>query len=344
MHAAYVDLHGVDPYNDDDVAADMALGAAASAVDAPHDPAPLLPEHRGHLRHGWDGEPPRRWLARVDGQVVGGFGLTAPERDNLHMAHINVVVHPDVRGRGFGRELYEHCLDQVRAAGRRLVVADTADNQVPIGFVERRGFKQASVEVQRRQDLRGIDWGKIEELNVRAREAAVGYSLVSIEGPVPAELLDDVAVMTAAINDAPTDDLDIEDEVFDAKRIRAFEHAQQESGNRLYRIIARRDEDGALAGHTMLGLPVHRDEWAWQFDTSVLSAHRGHRLGMLLKSQMMLWLRDACPNVRWVDTWNAETNGYMIAVNESLGYQVMARYLDWQRGSDHRSGQISRAG
>ena len=34
-----------------------------------------------------------------------------------------------------------------------------------------------------------------------------------------------LAVMTSAINDAPTDDLDIEDEVFDAERIRDYEIA-----------------------------------------------------------------------------------------------------------------------
>ena len=41
--------------------------------------------------------------------------------------------------------------------------------------------------------------------------------------------------MSAAINDAPTDDLDIEDEVFTPQRIRDYEHAQAARGYRLYR-------------------------------------------------------------------------------------------------------------
>jgi hypothetical protein len=32
-----------------------------------------------------------------------------------------------------------------------------------------------------------------------------------------------------------------------------------------------------------------------------------------------------------LDTFNAETNAHMIAVNEALGYRVLGRVLAWQR-------------
>jgi hypothetical protein len=60
-----------------------------------------------------------------------------------------------------------------------------------------------------------------------------------------------------------------------------------------------------------------------QQGTSVVRAHRGHRLGLLLNTDMMLWLADAEPELRTVDTFNAESNDHMIAANEELGYRWM---------------------
>ena len=70
---------------------------------------------------------------------------------------------------------------------------------------------------------------------------------------------------------------------------------------------------------------------AHQHDTSVLREHRGHRLGLLLKAEMMRWLAEQEPQIAAIDTWNAETNDHMIAVNERLGYRVMGRELAFQR-------------
>jgi hypothetical protein len=68
-----------------------------------------------------------------------------------------------------------------------------------------------------------------------------------------------------------------------------------------------------------------------QHDTAVARAHRGHRLGMLLKAGMLLWLAEVEPQVETLDTWNAESNDHMIAVNEALGYRAMGRELQYQR-------------
>ena len=68
-----------------------------------------------------------------------------------------------------------------------------------------------------------------------------------------------------------------------------------------------------------------------QFDTSVVRAHRGHRLGLLLKIEMLRWLGDVEPQLRVLDTWNAATNEHRIAVNERLGYRVIGEAIEWQR-------------
>ncbi len=143
-------------------------------------------------------------------------------------------------------------------------------------------------------------------------------------------MLDAVAEMSAAINDAPTDDLDIEDEVFPKERIVDYENAQLASGNRFYRVIARHRETGELAGHSVVLVESERPTIGDQHDTSVLRSHRGHRLGLLLKADMLRWLADEEPQLETIDTWNAESNDHMIDVNEKLGYEVLGRELQFQ--------------
>jgi len=92
-----------------------------------------------------------------------------------------------------------------------------------------------------------------------------------------------------------------------------------------HRLMARHKETGAWAGHTIVCVDEHCPGFAMQEDTSVVSAHRGHRLGMLLKATMLLWLRDAQPMLETIDTWNALSNRHMIAVNDELGCVVEAR-------------------
>ncbi len=102
-------------------------------------------------------------------------------------------------------------------------------------------------------------------------------------------------------------------------------------GRRLYRVVARHRGSGELAGQTVAAVDVERPWFADQHDTSVVRAHRGHRLGLLLKIEMLRWLREEEPQVRRMDTDNAADNAYMIAINEMLGYRVVGRYVEWQR-------------
>ena len=81
----------------------------------------------------------------------------------------------------------------------------------------------------------------------------------------------------------------------------------------------------------MVAVDAETPTLAYQHDTRVVRAHRGHRLGLLLKADMMRWLAVAEPQVESIDTWNAETNQHMIEVNERLGYRARGRQLEFQR-------------
>lgn len=301
----------------------VAVTNAARRVDSPW--LHPLTEHEcvGDLSHGWDGEPKTAFLATVGGVDVGAGGYEASTYDNQHLAWLEVEIVPELRRRGHGSALLEHLIGRARSEGRTTVGIAGWEGPGPAAFATGHGFEQKSVEVHRRQYLDGFSAPPLP--------AAPDYELVRWPSATPAADLPALAALTEAINDAPTDDLDVEDEAFPPERIAAYEHAWASRGHRLYRLVARHRASGDLAGQTVVAVDGERPELAEQHDTSVVADHRGHRLGLLLKLGMLRWLAEAEPQVQELDTWNAESNDHMIVVNELLGYRVLGRVLDYQR-------------
>ena len=318
---------------DDAVSVDafVAIENARIPVDGPwRHPATAYREAMS-MRYGWDGEPARRFLV-VDGdQPVGSAFLSTSEWDNLDLAWLGVVVHPDHRRRGFGGAALAALHEECRRIGRPLVGLDGWESDATLGFAAAEGYEKKSQDINRRQHLHEFGAEFFETAYAEAEPFAHDYELMRIAGHSPEDLHEQLVTVTDSINDAPLDDLEIEDEVFSVERIRAFEHAQIESGNRLYRVVARHRDTADLVGHTVATVDTERPEIGAQEDTTVVRKHRGHRLGLLLKADLCRWLMDVELQLRTLDTWNAESNDHMIDVNERLGYQVMGRNLQFQR-------------
>ncbi len=324
----------LDPENLDrrDVAGAVALLEAARALDSPHEPVVTVAAFLAGLRHGWDGDPNLGAIVRDDrSRVVGLIDLLLPRWDNTHLGYLDVTVDPCVRRHGLGTALFEAGVERIRAEGRGVVMTGCFDETPGVGFAKAMGLDRASDDVQRRQDLTAIDLVGIADISAAATRHSSAYELVRLPDVVPDDLVADLVYVTGAINDAPTDDLDIEDEVFSAERLRGFEAGQVARARRIYRLVARARATGALVGQTLVSVDAEHPHYAWQYDTSVLSAHRGHRLGLGLKAGMLRWLAEAEPQLRTLDTWNAASNAHMIEVNEELGYRVVARAVGWQR-------------
>ena len=327
----HLQIHPFTPDDTEDVRASLEVLNAAGAVDAPWEWPTPLGRYTARLRHGWDGEPERPYLATVDRHVVGAASMFLTERDNTHLAWLGLTVLPECRRRGYGTELFDAMVTEARRAGRTSVGTDGWDAEGVLAFAAKMGLERRSQAIKRRQHLAELPVGRMQSLYDGAAEAAADYELVRISGRTPPEMVEAMVELVSAINDAPTDDLDIEDEVFSPERLEAYEDATLAKGARMYRLVARHRETGALGGHTVVEVEGERPERAHQQDTAVARAHRGHRLGLLLKAGMLLWLAEVEPRVLTVDTWNAESNDHMIAVNEALGYRVMGREIQFQK-------------
>ncbi len=322
----------IDPADPVDAQRVCEVFARADAVDRPWHPGVPAAEVQVLATHGWDGDPELFFLGRdADGSLVAAGWAVLPTRDNLNAALVGVRVVPERRGQGIGSAFYDHVEGVATAAGRTRFFTGGPESEAGRRFAEARGYAVASVMMTRRVDFAEVSAATVQAAYDEAEPHAREYELVRLAGPLPTELMDAYVDTVSAINDAPLDDLDIDDEVYDADRVRAYEQAQLVSGHRLYRVLARHRDTGAVAGHTVVAVETERPHLGDQHDTTVVGAHRGHRLGLLVKADMMRWLRDAEPALGRVTTQNAASNAHMIAVNERLGYRVMGRSVEFQR-------------
>jgi GNAT superfamily N-acetyltransferase len=330
------DLDRVDPADDRALADWYALSAAVVAADLPDDPLPCPVDHSGRLRYPFPGEDEEVWLARAGGVVVGGMRAGWTRFDNLDTASADIAVAPAHRGRGHGRVLGAALLDLVRAEGRHRVMGEVhellaGEPTAGARFAAAMGARRALRETRRRLRLADVPEATYDALLADARRHAAGYTVLQWVGPAPEEHLADMAGLAARMStDAPMEDLDWEPEVFDAERVRGRDASCVARGMRRYTTAVRHEKSGALVGFTTLTCFATLDWYADQWETIVAPEHRGHRLGTLIKVANLRWTRAGEPALSVVDTWNAESNRPMVAVNEAMGFRPLDRWAEWQ--------------
>lgn len=322
-----------------DQTAEVALMAeiinTARAVDDPTEPAVHPEELALGLRYGWDLEPAQQSLYTPDGadSPVAVLGVNAPKRDNLKLITGDLTVHPQHRRQGHGSALLAELLRQAGELNRSIVwLWSCDDDRAAEGFVTKHGFTKSSREARRLQVLAHVDHAAVDQIWLAAVAKSQSYQLERRSGvSTPDDVLSELIEVTASINDAPMGDLTFEPSKFNLQRLKDFETATGGRRQRLYRVIARHRETGVVGGHTMMAASDFQPERAMQLDTAVHRDHRGHRLGALLKIDMMRWLAETEPQATEVVTFNNADNSYMISINEQIGYRLTGLFADWER-------------
>jgi GNAT superfamily N-acetyltransferase len=124
------------------------------------------------------------------------------------------------------------------------------------------------------------------------------------------------------MEEAPSGDIELENEYWDVTRTRAEERMWADQ-RRTSQVSVAVSEDGEVVGHTQL-LFSSDSVNAFQWDTLVLPTHRGHGLGLALKVTTMHGAADLLEDRRRIITYNAAGNEPMIRVNETLGFRQIA--------------------
>jgi hypothetical protein len=211
------------------------------------------------------------------------------------------------------------------ADGRSTLLLEADDGSAGEAFCRARGLRvvgRARLSLLRLAD---VDWAGVE---ATAAAAHPGYRLVRWTDRCPDELVEQFAVAKAAMNDAPTDDIDMGSRVYSAEVIRQDEAGHREMGFTSWVTVAVHEQTGAVAGLTELVLgPPPR---SFQDDTAVVPAHRGSGLGLWVKADMLRRLRAERPDMTEVITGNATSNEHMLRINTRLGFRPYRATAEWQ--------------
>jgi GNAT superfamily N-acetyltransferase/RimJ/RimL family protein N-acetyltransferase len=306
---------------------------AAQALDAPH-LAPTSGEHtRLRLKHGWDNRGTRDVIiGRSSGGDIAAFAeVVLPHWDNRHLAFAGMLVHPDHRNTPIAEAILDEVYAVMKEDERTVLVADAWADSPLESFWTGHGLDIAMCAAQRRLLPGDLDWAGLDELHQASVEASAEYDVIEIPSPAPPDLIDPLLDLQRTMNDAPIGDLALEDDEWSEERYRSYEQAMHHRHIRLIRLVARRRSDGELGGFTVVAIEAGRPHLGFQEDTAVVGAHRGRRLGLRMKIEMLRLLAEREPQVEQIDTWNADSNAHMIAVNEAIGCVVVGRGVEVQR-------------
>ncbi|MDN5668746.1 MAG: hypothetical protein L0G87_10155 [Renibacterium salmoninarum] len=145
------------------------------------------------------------------------------------------------------------------------------------------------------------------------------YELRSWQDHCPEELAAAFAELRSMMStDAPQGEAKMDEQVWDAARVRRIEAFRAGQGASVQVTAARHRGTGELVGYTELSWHPGRPVSALQSDTLVVRAHRGHGLGIWIKTAN---LRAACqrwPSVERIYTGNAEENAPMLRINQAM--------------------------
>ncbi len=285
-------------------------------------------------------------------ELLAAAQFTMPTADNQHLVDdLYLQVRADRRREGIGAALWREVARIGREHGRSTVLgwtehligsspgaetiaAPSGTGHVPLDgparFARSLGLALAQVERQSRLQL-PVPHERLAELRASAEERALpGYRVKSWVGPAPAEHLDRLATLYRDLStDAPLGQIEFKPESWDADRVRHSDEVKHRTGRSLF-TLAVDAATGEAAGLTELHIHnahPHRPE---QWTTVVAGAHRGHRLGLLIKVANLELLALAEPTARYLDTWNADENQHMLAINTALGFRPHAVNGAWQ--------------
>jgi GNAT superfamily N-acetyltransferase len=319
------------------------LGSWALAVT----PEELLP---GFQNPQYD--PRRLFVARVDGAIVGRGILSWSTEEGTNVSWVFVEIHRDFRNRGIGGAMLDRLEALALASGRTVVQSDAIHTsteggeriQPPTGFgdipaadpgarfLRRRGYTLEQIGRISFLDL-PVDPGLLARHREQAEaKAGPDYRIVTWTGLTPEQWRADIAYLNNRMSvDEPTAGLDVDEETWDEARVVKKDESEIAGGRPMLVAAVEHVPTGKLVGLNELSVATDRTRPVGQETTLVLSEHRGHRLGMLLKVANLHELAKLAPDAPLVFTFNAEENRYMLNVNEAVGFRAVGYDGAWKK-------------
>jgi len=292
------------------------------------DPLPLRERRRESIREANPLRKTLRWVVIADAagqeEVIGSSEITFVTEEDPdyaqygHIASIGLGVDARFRRRGLGTQLLGLLVEKAVAQGRVSTIETFSFLESGWRFCARYGGKVALEAAQNRLRLADVDWDMLDEwrrAGARGNEAR-GTRLRSFQA-APEEMLEEfLNLYNELVDQVPLGDLEMRERVTPASRRKD----EARIGRGWYTLVSQ-EADGSLSGLTEI---VHDPGTPYKVEqelTGVRNEHRGRGLGKWLKAEMLFFVRDELPGVKYVDTGNADANAPMMSINARMGFE-----------------------
>jgi len=281
-----------------------------------------------------------QFAAAVDGGTVVGYASVEASLDDAPtVAEIDVTVHPAHRRAGVGHQLLAWAETEASNLGRTTLQGQafarppadgTATVTAPTGATLPADLPALAFAAANGYDLEQVEANSVldvpvpqSQLDEWAAECPIdGYRLHTWRLPMPDEWIDEYARLRSDVpGETPNAGLDAAAERWTAERLRARWQDWQIAGLDALTVAAEHIATGKLAAFTQLNLMDHPSA-AFQGYTYVEPGHRGHRLGLAVKTEALAALQNGWPQMRRIHTENATENAPMLAINQTMGFHL----------------------
>jgi GNAT superfamily N-acetyltransferase len=302
------------------------INRRAELLDREQAPFWTYEELLGAFRSEDSGERQQLFAAYDGDLMVGTAVLWSFLLDNTDKAWFHLDVDVPQRRRGVGRALIERLEQVAKADGRTLILTDTKlpfDERETHGnrqFAEAVGFELSNYEVVRHLALPVPD-AQVQEWIDEAAPRHEGYTIETFVNDVPEDLVESLCVLLGQLAvDAPTGAVDFDEEVVTRQRYAENVATTKAMGRARYETLAL-TPDRLVVAQSTLAVPVSASTTVFQWGTFVHREHRGHKLGLATKAVNLRAAQSSRDDLTLVTTQNAETNDYMVSINQRMGFE-----------------------
>ena len=266
------------------------------------------------------------YLALENGTPVGVASASQNEWKLETGAYwLNLMVHPDARGKGVGAALYDHLLRELEPYAAKILEGNTREDQTrALRFLDARGWVEHSRSWESWLELAHFDPRPYAGAGERVLEQ--GYRITTFD--VLEREDPDARRKLYELDCEAQSDIPGEDDPFTYPTLeRYWERTSAKPNYRPELWFVALDSSGELAGMSQLYLREADTDLDTGF-TGTAKAHRRKGVALALKlSAIKHALERGAPRIR---TNNSQANRPMLGINEALGFQKQPAWIEYR--------------
>ena len=315
------------------------------AETRPDDPVRPDELEEQHMKHERPFDIIHRYEISEGGRMLSWFTAStvkpgAPGYDqNHHLFEAMAEVGRDHRRQGIGRSWLPLVLELMDRHGCTVLSCD-AEEDSGHAFLKWLGAEPKIWGAENRLRLADVDWRMVQRWIDDGPVRSPDTKLEVYDSHPPESMWDEFAPQLAALlNTMPFDDLDHGEVVITSAQLRNW-YERMDLLQEVHHVVLTREPDGAISGMTDVSWAPHRPTIVVQMFTGVRPEARGRGIGKWIKALMLDRIRRRYPDVEWISTGNANSNGPMLAINHKLGFREYRAGIGYQMTRDQLAGRV----